>query len=538
MANKEPNISWKSFGLLVILALAVAANFRFPLLDSRPMHTDEAILATKYVEFWKTGVFAYDNKDYHGPGLHNLTRAFGWVARWSHPDELTDAKLRLVVAVCSMGLILVTLLGVDALGRMGTAMAMIFMAVSPMMVFYSRYFIMEVPLVFWVAVFLFSCWRHAQSKNVKWLILAGCALGFQHATKETFILNLGAAACGWIAAKVVCGGFSPKPTNRLSLSPSKRGVKYAWIWVLVPAVIMSVALFSSGFKNWQAVKDSITTYGHYLTRSTGAGHEKPWNYYLTLILWRKDGLLWTEAMIAGLGVVGMLNAFLGSHRNVARQAFLVFLSIYTLALLTVYSLLSYKTPWSILGAHYSLILLAGAGAAVIWHWLEGRITKTILAVLLVIGTWHLCIQSGRAIHGYRADPRNPYVYSHTSTNLLDLVKRVQDLQRLRPAGFSVQVIDRDYGWPLPWYFRKMADVGYQLATPEQLKAPVIIADSDRRDEVETRLAGHPYESSSIYGLRPNVMLVVFIEQALWEQFKAQNIPQTPPNPAAKPKMHE
>ena len=177
MATKEPNITWTSFGLLVLVALALAADFRFPYLDQRPMHTDEAILATKYVDFWKTAIFQYDNKDYHGPGLHNLTRAFGWVARWSHPDELTDAKLRLVVAVCSMGLLLLTLLAADGLGRLGTALAMIFMAASPMMVFYSRYFIMEVPLVFWVAVFLVSCWRYSQRPSLKWLILAGGALG-------------------------------------------------------------------------------------------------------------------------------------------------------------------------------------------------------------------------------------------------------------------------------------------------------------------------------------------------------------------------
>ena len=205
MAIKEPNITWKSFGFLVLLALALAADFRFPYLDQRPMHADEAILATKYVDFWKTGVFQYDNKDYHGPGLHNLTRAFGWVAHWTHPDQLTDAKLRLVVAVCGMGLLLLTLMAVDALDRLGTALAMLLMAVSPMMIFYSRYFIMEVPLVWWVAVFLFSCWRYSQSQGKRWLVVAGIALGFQHATKETFVLNLGAAVCGWIAAKVVCG---------------------------------------------------------------------------------------------------------------------------------------------------------------------------------------------------------------------------------------------------------------------------------------------------------------------------------------------
>lgn len=535
MALKEPNISWKSFAILVILALGLAADFRLPYLAERPMHADEAILATKYVDFWKTAVFQYDNKDYHGPGLHNLTRAFGWVSRWSHPDQLNDAKLRRVVAVCGILLIALTLLAADGLGRLGTALGMLLLAVSPMEVFYSRYFIMEVPLVFWVAVFLFSCWRYTQSLNAKWLILAGGALGFQHATKETFVLNFGAAVCGWIAVKVVCGSFSARPTNRLSLSPAKRGVAKPWLWVLIVGLIVSVSLYSSGFKNWQAVKDSFTTYGHYLNRSEGVGHEKPWHYYLTLVFWRKDGLLWSEGLIGMLGIVGMANALLGTHRNNARQAFLVFLTIYTLALFTVYSLLSYKTPWCILGAQYSLTLLAGVGAAVLWHAIEGRIAKGIYIGVMTVGIWHLCKQTDLATHEYRTDPRNPYVYSHTSTNVPQLVARLQEFAKLRPHGLSVQVIDRDYGWPLPWYLRKMPNIGYQFDVPAQLDAAVIIADSDKKEEVAAKLGGRAYESSSIYGLRPNVMLVMFVEQSLWNEFRAQ-VPATPPK--LKTAMHE
>lgn len=531
MAKKETNISWTSFVIIALVALILGANFRFPFLEKRPMHTDEAILATKYVDFWKAGVFDYDNRDYHGPGLHNLTRAFGWVAGWTHPDQLTDAGLRTVVALCGMALLLLTLLIGDVLGRAGTALAMLLMAVSPMMVFYSRYFIMEMALTMFVALFLFSCWRYARSRNWLWLILAGGALGFQHATKETFVLNLGAAACGWIAARVICGGFTDQTRSRLSLSSSsKKKNGKEWVWVLAPAVLVSIALYSSGFKNWEAVRDSVTTYGEYLHRAGGAGHEKPWHYYLTLLLYRKDGVLWTEALIVGLAVVGMLNAFFGQHRSSAKQAFLVFLSIYTLALLTVYSLISYKTPWSILCAQHGLILLAGVGGSVIWTALPNRILRIIFAILIGSGIWHLSLQTGLAIHQYRADPRNPYVYSHTSTNVLDLVKRVEDLAALRPGAFTMQVINRDSGWPLPWYFRKLTSVGYQNVVPETLDSSVIIADSEQRTEIEAKLAGRPYESSSIYGLRPNVMLIMFIDQKLWDEFRETFRP--------KPQRHE
>lgn len=525
MAQKEPTISWKSYAFLILLALGLGVDFRFPYLDSRPMHTDEAILAMKFIDFAETGVFKYDPKDFHGPGLHYVTRAFAFVARWTNPAALTDAKLRAVVAVCGMLLILSTLLVSDVLGRLATGLAMLFIAVSPMEVFYSRYFIMEELLVLFVAVFLFSCWRYAQSHQPAWLVAAGVALGLQHATKETFILNLGAAGCGWIAARALGESFLLRLDTRLRLSSSRRRLHNPWLWVLIPALIVSVTLFSSFYKNWPAVHDSIRTFAHYLQRSEGVGHEKPWHYYLTLLFWRKDGVLWTEALIAGLGVVGILNTFFGWHRNPARRAFLIFLSVYTLALLTVYSLLGYKTPWSILSAQHSLCLLAGIGAGTIWHSLNTKILKTIATALLAGGIYHLCLQTGLAIHEYRADARNPYVYSHTSTNLFQLVDRIRELHRLRPAGFAVQVINRDSGWPLPWYLRDIPNIGYQSDLPVTLDAPVIVVDTDQKPGVDAILAGKSYESSSIYGLRPGVTLFLYVEQSLWDEFLKTRMPQ-------------
>ncbi len=529
MARKEPNISWTAFGIVALVALVLAANFRFPYLDKRPMHTDEAILAVKYSEFAETGHFKYDPRDYHGPGLHHITRAVSAVMRWGVGD-LTDARLRTVTALCGMMLLLVGLLAVDGLGRLGTALGMLLIAVSPMQVFYSRYFIMEIPFVLGIAVFLVALWRFSQSKGTAWLLLAGVALGMQHATKETFVLSLGATLCGWIAARVVVGGFSPRPDGRLSISRDKKGVALPWLWVLVPAVIVSVTLFSSFFKDWAAVRDSVLTYGHYLGRSEGVGHEKPWHYYLTLIFWRKDGLTWSEGLIGGLGVIGMLHAFLGTHRDPARQAFLVFLSIYTLALFTVYSILGYKTPWSILGAQHTLVLLAGVGAAAIWHFAEGRIMRVVLALLFAAGAWHLSKQTSLSIHDYRADPRNPYVYSHTSGKFPDLVLMIERLSRLRPDTFSMQVINRDNGWPMPWYLRSMKNIGYQIDTPPALDAPVILVDVEKQAEVEARLGGKAYDSSGIYGLRPNVNMTMFVEKTLWDQFRVSM--------NALPAMHE
>lgn len=508
-----------SLVILILCALALAAYYRFPSLGERPMHTDEAILAVKLSDFQQSGHFDYDPKDFHGPGLHNLAHVWSKLSGLESPAAWTEARLRTVVVLCSLVLLLSTLWVRDALGNTGTAFAMLLMAVSPMMVYYSRYFIMEVPLVMFIMLSIAALWRWSQGGSSLWLIVAGISIGFQHATKETFVINLAAALIGYIAARLLIGDFSPRRSG-LTLGQQRTRKANPWLWVSLIAVLTSITLYSGFFKDWQAVKDSVTTYLHYLQRAGGAGHEKPWHYYLTLIFWRRDGgLTWSEAMIGGLGIIGMLHAFLGNHqKNQPRQAFLVFLSTYTLVLFGIYSLLSYKTPWSILSAQHALTLLAGVGAAAISQAASGKVARLAWRICFLLGLYHLIYQTNLAIHRYAADSRNPYVYSHTSTNLLRLIPIVRDLRDTAPDGaFNVLVVNRDAGWPLPWYLRDIPSVRYATEVPETLDARVIIAETSMQSTIEAKFNGARYITRSPFGLRPGVLLTLWVEQALWER---------------------
>ena len=71
------------------------------------------------------------------------------------------------------------------------------------MVFYSRYYIHEMLLVFFTALAAMAWWRYGQSGRFGWCALAGVGLGLMWATKETFVfavlsLTLAAVcAIGW-----------------------------------------------------------------------------------------------------------------------------------------------------------------------------------------------------------------------------------------------------------------------------------------------------------------------------------------------------
>src|SRR6185436_12482937 len=140
--------------LALLLAIAAALALRVPRLDTRPLHNDEAVNAIKVAELWQQGRYAYDPDEYHGPTLHYATLPVLWLSGARNSDELKDATLRVAPVVFGVALLLLLPLFSDGLGRHAVAWAALFIAVSPAMVFYSRYFIHEMLLVFFTALML------------------------------------------------------------------------------------------------------------------------------------------------------------------------------------------------------------------------------------------------------------------------------------------------------------------------------------------------------------------------------------------------
>ncbi len=109
-------------------------------------------------------------------------------------------------------------------------------------------------------------------------------------------------------------------------------------------------------------------------------------------------------------------------------------------------------------------------------------------------------------------------------DFLRLVQRVADVSALHPdrRAMPVKVVAGPYEqWPLPWYLRGMTRVGYwtQAADAAPLgDASVVVASQEQADAVAAAL-GDGYVQE-FYGLRPDVVLTLFIERESWERFLA------------------
>src|SRR6185436_15975514 len=238
--------------LAVLLAIAAALALRVPQLAIRPLHNDEAVNAIKVADLWQHGRYAYDPDEYHGPSLHYATLPFLWLSGARNADELNDATLRVAPVVFGVGLIALLLLFGEALGRRAISCAAFFTAVSPAMVYYSRYFIHEMLLVFFTALTLGAVWRYTQTPAARWAIVAGAGLGLMFATKETFVIALAAAGlAGFITA-----WWSSPPPDRVRHLLAFWNWKHA-IMAVCAALIIWLVLFSSFFTNFAGLPDSI-----------------------------------------------------------------------------------------------------------------------------------------------------------------------------------------------------------------------------------------------------------------------------------------
>lgn len=496
--------------LAVLLAIAGALALRVPKLDTRPLHNDEAVNAVKVSELWQHGRYVYDPDEYHGPTLHYATLPFLWLSRAHNSDEIDDATLRLAPLVSGVGLILLLLLFVDGLGRHAVAWAAILTAVSPAMVFYSRYFIHEMLLVFFTALTMGAGWRYAQTRSAHWAAIAGAGLGLMFATKETFVLALGAM------------GFAGIITVWWTTPSGKRGQTFRALlnWKhaalgLGAALAVWLLLFSSFFTNFAGLLDSVRTYLPWLKRAGGhSPHIHPWNFYFQRLAWFHPikGPIWSEGLILILAAVGIVVSLVGKKTSLHR-----FLALYTIILTAIYSAISYKTPWCLLSFFHGMILLAGVGAAASVEFFRARVA--IAAVLLAL-TVQLAWQAWRANFVYPADRRNPYVYAQTAPDLLQLVQRMEGIARVAPEGHDtvIKVIapESDY-WPLPWYLRRFKHVGWYENLPADPFAPIVIVSSKLNARLDDK-SDRKWIMAGLTELRPGKFFELYVELELWKKY--------------------
>ncbi len=414
--------------MLAIAAVAVA--FRAPDLDLRPMHADESVQAAIFRKLWLEGDYAYDPREFHGPTLPYATLPSAWLSGAGSFAETTEATYRAVPAAFGVGAVLLIGFFHGGLGRLAALAAALLAAISPAMVFYSRYYIHETLLVFFTLGAVLFAWRYVQTGRLGWCLAAGACAGLMQATKERAVLSFFAAAAASGLNSLV--GHLPRRGNPASGRQSGCPTASAW----ARRARRPPRLFSSFCGNTRGPLDAVLTYRPWLERAGGVSpHANPWYFYLhRLAWWRLDqGPVWSEGLILGFGRRRpgrrVAPRLLGSHEPAAGP-----LSASTLDNGGVYAAIPYKTPWCAPQVLAPDDPPGRRGRAMPLAPMPARPLKLLVAALLVAAANQLGWQSYRASYLMPADPKNPYVFAQTSAKITRLWTALEEIAAAGPSG--------------------------------------------------------------------------------------------------------
>ncbi len=201
------------------------AFLRYFMLLLRPVHHDEGVNGWMLTNLLRDNKYQYDPSNYHGPTIYfiayPLMKVFG----------LTTWPLRGLSSLFGLLMVVMVFFLRRYLGNVGTLLAAFFVAISPGMVFVSRYFIHEIFFVFFqlcvvVAVVYFIEKRKAGQFAIGWMwillivcflpaaTLGGKYLGGENETAVSalrFVLFLVDVAIVWYLMKFLTAWDEGRP---------------------------------------------------------------------------------------------------------------------------------------------------------------------------------------------------------------------------------------------------------------------------------------------------------------------------------------
>lgn len=516
-----------AFLLIYGLVLGLACITRLLNLDTRPMHGDEAVHAIKFGSLLEQGSYTYDPDEYHGPTLNYLSLIPAWLSGASMLTEIDEQHLRVVPALCGIATIMMLLLVCQAAGWEATVLSALLVAISPAMVFYSRYYIQEMLLVCFAFGLIVSCFRYLHAPHLLWAIFAGIFLGLMHATKETFVIYLAsifvAAAFSWQHSKT-------SPGEIIKRFP--KAIRLHIVAALVAAFLVSILFFSSLFSNPHGIIDSITTFNAYFSRASIDGqHIHPWFTYLQWLFFFKQGpdVTFAETAILPFAIAGIMLLFFSKNPI---SSFWYFMAVYSITQLIIFSIIPYKTPWNAIGALHGLLLIAGFGMHGIYQKLTSKHAKFAWGLISALAITYLGWTS-RQINGRHVvdAQHNPYLYAHPTMDIFAISERIHAfaLQSEDSTNVYIQVAasGSDY-WPLPWYLRDLPNIGWWDHLDETVPtAPIAIISPDLEKNLTKRLYELPppgqrplyvpfFEKQ--WWLRPGITLNGYATKEIWDRF--------------------
>ncbi len=458
------------------LILALAVFLRFFLLGIKPPHFDEGINGWFVDQVMKNGFYRYDPTNYHGP-LH-----FYVLLLFESLFGRNIWALRLPVVLVSIACVWLAFKFEPFVGRNVSRIAALAMAVSPGFVFYGRYAIHEVWLQFFSMMFILGLLGLWKRGTPALSVVRRHGIN-RHGPDQGDLRH----SCRLRPARDSNSGSFV----RLNRVPDAKPAKQTWSWIdLVMIVIVggfAIVFFYSGtFFNWSGVKGLYLAFKAWSeTGVAGHGHEKPWDYWVGLMMphfdiKRADFFGYELPMFVGL----ILCLFCQKLKNLNLR----YLAIYGVGSLVAYSIVKYKTPWCIISFGWPLLFVFG-GAILLVRPKHLRLAQRTIAVVLLIS-----LASSIWLNYFKcSSPDEPYAYVQTYNDIFKFTKPLLTLAKRDPSNYHLTGhLIRSSVYPLPWMLGDFDRVGYYEGgnMPANLDGDFLLVQQDKIKDRRVKVERH------------------------------------------------
>ena len=453
-----------TFNRIFIFILLVTIFLRFWTLDLKLFHHDEAIHSWFSYELLTKGTWMYD-PSYHGPFLYYVTA--GMFSLFGDSDLVA----RLLPAL--FGTLLIPLVycvyRIGYINKNQTLLVALFIAISPDMVYFSRFLRHDIFMLFFTFLLLIALLYYFERGQVRYTLIAAVAMAGALSCKEEMPVII-----------LIFASFFIIATWRGTFTLPASWKRDLVIGLILVTAIMSVLYTGFGAHPETLVGQNfqITAQGvHFETNTTGwyqaVGHwidmhnqqrlGGPFYFYipfyllyelpifilaiigtlqfvlkgvdLTLVFKRLKNIILTRKFSRTTGYLAetslhqLQNPRPGYSKSDEFFRFCIYWMILTMAF---YAYVGEKVPWLLI--HQLLPMCFVAVYKLNWQKIAFALAGCIF---LVVMTWHVTF--------IPMDINEPVVQVQNSED-------IREVMQLIDASNTVVVASKDY-WPLPWYYR-------------------------------------------------------------------------------------
>jgi uncharacterized protein (TIGR03663 family) len=426
-----------STGSLFIFIILTGMVVRIIVPELKLLHHDEAIHAWFTYELITKGKYLYDPM-YHGPLLYYLTGA----AFLFFKD--CDMIARLLPAVFGTAIVPVfwVLYRQDWLSKNHAIVGAVFFAISPSMVYFSRFLRHDIFQLFFTVLLFVSILLYFDKGRWQYAICAAVCAACGLCLKEDMPFTL-LVFGSFFLFMVLAGRLALPGTWKRDLAA---GVIVAGVigficystFFLHPEMFFQAPI--KAIQHWTGIQGQCRLCGEpYWYLFILGLYEVP-IFLLALVAVWQLGVREKEFSHVKSGLLGYLQGYKENHCLIRpyvgipdRSRFIALFALYwTILSVIFYAYVGEKVPWLIIHQLFPMILLASydiSGKKVIF--------AAIACVYLFVMMAHVCYTP--------ADINEPIVQVQNS-------EEIRDVMQLIDASNSVVVASESY-WPLPWYYR-------------------------------------------------------------------------------------